>query len=174
MWRFIICLCLLWSVAHAERSTPWTQFKVPAPGKSESIGSYAGGCMIGAKALPEKGVGFESIRRYRNRYYGQPDMIDYLQELGRTLTDLGIPPILVGDLSQPRGGLMGYGHRSHQIGLDADLWTQIFGSRGLWGRSGNMMRTSLRLWIAARRRLSHRDGPHRSYPPYGARPMMRE
>ena len=33
-----------------------------------------------------------------------------------------MPAALIGDLSQPRGGLMGYGHRSHQIGLDADIW----------------------------------------------------
>jgi penicillin-insensitive murein endopeptidase len=32
------------------------------------------------------------------------------------------PGILVGDMSQPRGGPMITGHASHQIGLDADLW----------------------------------------------------
>ena len=30
--------------------------------------------------------------------------------------------ILVGDMSQPRGGPMKTGHRIHQSGLDADLW----------------------------------------------------
>ena len=32
------------------------------------------------------------------------------------------PGILVGDISQPRGGPMLTGHASHQIGLDADIW----------------------------------------------------
>jgi penicillin-insensitive murein DD-endopeptidase len=30
--------------------------------------------------------------------------------------------LLVGDMSQPRGGPMLTGHASHQIGLDADIW----------------------------------------------------
>ena len=30
--------------------------------------------------------------------------------------------LLVGDLSQPRGGPMTSGHASHQVGLDADIW----------------------------------------------------
>ena len=32
------------------------------------------------------------------------------------------PGILVGDMSQPRGGPMLTGHASHQIGIDADIW----------------------------------------------------
>jgi penicillin-insensitive murein DD-endopeptidase len=32
------------------------------------------------------------------------------------------PGLLVGDVSQPRGGPMLSGHASHQIGLDADIW----------------------------------------------------
>jgi penicillin-insensitive murein endopeptidase len=30
--------------------------------------------------------------------------------------------MMVGDLSQPRGGLMSSSHRSHQNGLDVDIW----------------------------------------------------
>ena len=36
--------------------------------------------------------------------------------------DAGWPGILVGDMSQPRGGPMLTGHASHQVGLDADIW----------------------------------------------------
>jgi penicillin-insensitive murein DD-endopeptidase len=36
--------------------------------------------------------------------------------------DAGWPGILIGDMSQPRGGPMFTGHASHQIGLDADVW----------------------------------------------------
>jgi penicillin-insensitive murein endopeptidase len=36
--------------------------------------------------------------------------------------DAGWPGILVGDMSQPRGGPMITGHASHQVGLDADVW----------------------------------------------------
>jgi murein endopeptidase len=34
----------------------------------------------------------------------------------------GWPGLLVGDLSQPRGGPMVSSHASHQVGLDADIW----------------------------------------------------
>src|SRR5207248_10349421 len=30
--------------------------------------------------------------------------------------------LMIGDISQPRGGPMLDGHASHQIGLDADIW----------------------------------------------------
>ncbi len=34
----------------------------------------------------------------------------------------GWPGLLIGDISQPRGGPMFTGHASHQVGLDADMW----------------------------------------------------
>jgi penicillin-insensitive murein endopeptidase len=34
----------------------------------------------------------------------------------------GWPGLLVGDISQPRGGPMLTDHASHQVGLDADIW----------------------------------------------------
>ena len=39
--------------------------------------------------------------------------------------------LLVGDLSQPRGGPMLTGHASHQIGLDADIWLTPMPNRRL-------------------------------------------
>ena len=87
-----------------------------------SIGGYANGCLIGADTLAEKGVGFESIRRFRNRYYGHPKMVKLIEWLGKKNEELGRAPLLIGDLSQPAGGPMAYGHASHQMGLDADVW----------------------------------------------------
>ena len=40
----------------------------------------------------------------------------------RARRDAGWHGILVGDMSQPRGGPMLTGHASHQVGLDADIW----------------------------------------------------
>jgi penicillin-insensitive murein endopeptidase len=61
------------------------------------------------------------MRPSRNRYYGHPDLIAFVQNLGKQAKTLG-GRLLIGDLSQLRGGPMSYGHRSHQIGLDADIW----------------------------------------------------
>jgi penicillin-insensitive murein endopeptidase len=40
----------------------------------------------------------------------------------KAATAAGWPGLLIGDMSQPRGGPMLTGHASHQIGLDADVW----------------------------------------------------
>ena len=45
--------------------------------------------------------------------------------------DAGWPGILVGDMSQPRGGPMFTGHASHQVGLDADIWLTPMPNRQL-------------------------------------------
>ena len=50
-------------------------------------------------------------------------LLDYLERLASDARALdGWPGLLVGDMSQPRGGPMLTGHTSHQIGLDADIW----------------------------------------------------
>jgi penicillin-insensitive murein endopeptidase len=43
----------------------------------------------------------------------------------------GWPGLLVGDMSQPRGGPMITGHASHQVGLDADIWLTPMPNRQL-------------------------------------------
>lgn len=90
----------------------------PAP-----IGFYSRGCAAGLVALPETGPTWQAMRLNRNRYYGQPEMIAYLEDLSRFAATLpGWKGLYIGDISQPRGGPMTGGHASHQIGLDADIW----------------------------------------------------
>ena len=108
--------------ASAKRETPWVQFKTPSAERSEAIGGYSNGCLRGARALPESGEGFRSIRRFRNRYYGHSELVDFVTVLGKKIVADELRTVLVGDMSQPRGGLMDYGHRSHQLGLDVDIW----------------------------------------------------
>src|SRR5258705_12742637 len=63
------------------------------------------------------------MRLSRNRYWGHPNLIALLKRLAdKAHKDAGWPGILVGAMSQPRGGPMLTGHASHQIGLDADIW----------------------------------------------------
>ncbi|MCB9538554.1 MAG: penicillin-insensitive murein endopeptidase [Myxococcales bacterium] len=100
----------------------WAAFRSPASGRAEAIGGYAGGCLVGAVALPESGPGFTSIRRHRHRFFGHPALAEFVERFGEAVVAAGLDPVLVGDLSQPRGGRMPSGHRSHQVGLDADVW----------------------------------------------------
>jgi penicillin-insensitive murein endopeptidase len=63
------------------------------------------------------------MRLSRNRNWGHPALVAFLQDLAITgRAQDGWNGLLVGDMSQPRGGPMLTGHRSHQIGLDADIW----------------------------------------------------
>jgi len=87
-----------------------------------AIGSYAKGCAAGLVALPETGPTWQAMRLSRNRNWGHPEMIRFLQDLSVEATRIGWRGLYVGDISQPRGGPMTSGHSSHQIGLDADIW----------------------------------------------------
>jgi penicillin-insensitive murein endopeptidase len=87
-----------------------------------AIGSYAKGCAAGLVQLPETGPTWQAMRLSRNRNWGHPEMIAFLQDLSREATRHGWAGLYIGDISQPRGGPMTSGHNSHQIGLDADIW----------------------------------------------------
>lgn len=98
------------------RSGPSAQS--PAP-----FGSYSRGCLAGGARLPETGPTWQAMRLSRNRNWAHPQTVDFVQDLSRKAAALpGTNGLFVGDLSQPRGGPMLTGHRSHQIGMDADIW----------------------------------------------------
>ena len=97
--------------------------KMPAAKAARSIGFYAKGCLAGAKALPIDGTAWQVMRLSRNRNWGHPKLIALIEKLAvEARAHDGWPGLLVGDISQPRGGPMPSGHASHQVGLDADIW----------------------------------------------------
>ena len=96
---------------------------LPAAMPTRVVGFYAKGCIAGAAALPINGETWQVMRLSRNRYWAHPAMVALLARLAaKAHKDAGWPGILVGDMSQPRGGPMFTGHASHQVGLDADIW----------------------------------------------------
>src|SRR5712671_5240284 len=96
---------------------------LPAAMPTHVVGFYAKGCIAGAEGLPINGETWQVMRLSRNRYWAHPDMVALIKRLAaRAHKDAGWPGILVGDMSQPRGGPMITGHASHQVGLDADIW----------------------------------------------------
>src|SRR6266480_3510429 len=95
----------------------------PAPGPARPIGDYTKGCVAGAVQLPADGPNWQVMRPSRNRAWGHPILVGFLQRLAATLPSVANwPGLLVGDIGQPRGGPMLTGHTSHQVGLDADIW----------------------------------------------------
>ncbi len=112
----------------------------PASMAARSIGFYSHGCLAGAQALPVNGETWQVMRVSRDRFWGHPNLIRFLEHLSsRAPEEAGWPGILVGDMSQPRGGPMITGHASHQIGLDADIWLTPMPDRQLSRRDREEM-----------------------------------
>lgn len=104
----------------------------PAPGPAEAIGTYGRGCLEGAVELPADGPNWQVMRPSRDRAWGHPALIGFIERLAAKLpAEAGWPGLLIGDLAQPRGGPMLTGHDSHQIGLDADIWLTPMPARRL-------------------------------------------
>src|ERR1700727_2426412 len=95
---------------------------LPASMPTQVIGFYSKGCIAGAKQMPINGDTWQVMRLSRNRNWGHPDLIALLERLSAKAHKDGWRGLLVGDMSQPRGGPMITGHASHQVGLDADVW----------------------------------------------------
>jgi len=89
---------------------------------AQVFGSYAKGCLAGAVQLPETGPTWQAMRLSRNRNWGHPSLIAFLERLSKKSTQLGWKGLYIGDMSQPRGGPMTSSHASHQVGLDVDIW----------------------------------------------------
>lgn len=125
------------ALAHPEDpSTPAKQLFAralkPAPLPPAAIGFYAKGCMAGGQPLPVTGDAWQVMRLSRNRNWGLPVLVDFLERLARRVRADGIfPGLLIGDMAQPRGGPMINGHASHQVGLDADIWLRPMPERVL-------------------------------------------
>ena len=97
--------------------------KLPANLAARAIGNYSRGCLSGAQALPVNGPAWQVMRTSRNRNWGHPSLLNLIERLASDAKQTaGWNGLLVGDISQPRGGPMLTGHASHQIGLDADVW----------------------------------------------------
>lgn len=122
-WRLVeLIAALAVLVAGPAAAQDWGALSTPTSAPVAVIGGYARGCIGGASALPADGPGYEVMRLSRNRYYGHPELLQFIEVLGADLAAAGHPGLLIGDLAQPRGGPMNSGHRSHQIGLDVDIW----------------------------------------------------
>lgn len=105
---------------------------LPADMSARAIGFYSRGCLAGGAALSIDGDAWQVMRLSRNRNWGHPDMIRTVERIARQSKSEGVwPGLLVGDISQPRGGPMLTGHASHQIGLDADIWLTPMPTRTL-------------------------------------------
>ncbi len=126
-WRRYAVLCFAMLVmatapAGADTVPEWWEVDGPAQQRPDVFGTYTRGCVAGTQALPLDGPGHQVMRPSRDRFYGHPVLIRFLDDFSERVRAAGHPGLLIGDLAQPRGGPMRSGHASHQLGLDADIW----------------------------------------------------
>jgi penicillin-insensitive murein endopeptidase len=103
----------------------------PVPLAARAIGFYTRGCLAGGVALPVNGPSWQVMRLSRNRNWGHPELVKFLERFASKVPRVGWPGLLVGDMAQARGGPMLTGHASHQVGLDADIWLTPMPNREL-------------------------------------------
>jgi penicillin-insensitive murein endopeptidase len=120
---FILLLAFFTECAAYSEASRWAAVTQPATDAgAQSIGDYTSGCLSGAVSLPVNGPGYQVMRLSRKRYYGHPDLKQFIENIGLSVADRHLGALLIGDLGQPRGGPTLTGHRSHQTGLDVDIW----------------------------------------------------
>jgi len=101
----------------------FSKAKLPTLGHAMAIGYYPRGCLQGGVELPVDGPNWQVMRLSRNRNWGHPELVNFLERFAPLAAKAtGWHGILVGDMAQPRGGPLPFGHASHQIGLDVDIW----------------------------------------------------
>ncbi len=109
--------------------------KAPVAQAPQAIGRYEHGCIAGAQKIAASGAGWQTMRLARNRFWGHPVLIAYIQRLASDVRRLdGLPGIIVGDMAQPIGGPLQGGHASHQMGLDVDFWYTLMPRAHAFGR----------------------------------------
>ncbi|MEO6300613.1 MAG: penicillin-insensitive murein endopeptidase [Paracoccaceae bacterium] len=124
MKRLLLVLLMMACPAGAEplAAKLFAAKTQPSNQQSMPIGTYARGCAAGNVELPETGPTWQAMRLSRDRNFGNPVLVSYLEDLSGKVTQFGWRGLYIGDMGNPRGGPMISGHASHQIGLDADVW----------------------------------------------------
>ena len=73
--------------------------------------------------IANHGIVLASHARVTQSLLGQSGfLVAFIERLADSGKKVGWNGLLIGDMSQPRGGPMLKGHSSHQIGLDVDIW----------------------------------------------------
>ncbi len=97
----------------------------PVAGSPQSIGGFANGCVIGAQPLPLESADYQVMRSDQRRYFGHPDLLNFIHRLSAQAHQQQLGTVLIGDMAMPAGGRFSSGHASHQSGLDVDIWLQL-------------------------------------------------
>jgi penicillin-insensitive murein endopeptidase len=127
---FISIFFLISCSHHLPNYAASLNTRLPIESKPEAVGDYSLGCLLGAQTFSGEESGLLISQMKRGRYWGHPNLIKILTSAGIEFKKIN-KTIIVGDLSQSRGGPTLSGHNSHQTGLDVDIWFKMFKSSNL-------------------------------------------
>ncbi len=122
---FSVLVLSLFSCSHQLPDFSSTlSSRLPTKSQSFAHGEYSLGCLDGAVTFRGDEKGLLIAHKNRGRYWGHPSLIKFLTDAGSVFYK-NKKNIILGDLSQSRGGPMLTGHNSHQNGLDVDIWFKM-------------------------------------------------
>ena len=75
-------------VPDVPAKTLFSSIKNPAPLEARAIGFYSKGCLAGAKALPINGTEWQAMRLSRNRNWGHPNLVSFLERFAQDVRRL--------------------------------------------------------------------------------------
>src|SRR5207302_2692327 len=88
----------------------FSEKKLPSLGRAMAIGYYPRGCLQGGVELPTTGPTWQVMRLSRNRNWGHPDLVKFLERFAPLAAQAtGRKGILIGDMAQARGGPLPFG-----------------------------------------------------------------
>ena len=106
VWELTFCCGAVGAQERLSASVPakllFSAMSRPASLAARSIGFYSRGCLAGAVALPVIGPSWQVMRLSRNRNWGHPRLVSYLERLAKDARSFGWSGLLIGDLSQPK------------------------------------------------------------------------
>ncbi len=80
---------------------------------------------LAPRRSPLSAPGYQVMRTDQRRYFGHPDLVQFIQRLSNQVHNKGMGTVLIGDMGMPAGGRFNGGHASHQTGLDVDIFLQL-------------------------------------------------
>ncbi|EJK41101.1 penicillin-insensitive murein endopeptidase, partial [Klebsiella pneumoniae] len=96
MKNTVIALLALLASAGSLAATPWQKITQPIGGSAQSIGAFSNGCIVGAEALPLSAPGYQVMRTDQRRYFGHPDLVQFIQRLSNQVHNKGMGTVLIG------------------------------------------------------------------------------
>ncbi|WP_016594899.1 penicillin-insensitive murein endopeptidase, partial [Yersinia pestis] len=102
MKNWIVGMVALVTMVPVMAATPWQKITHPVAGSPQSIGGFANGCVIGAQPLPLESADYQVMRSDQRRYFGHPDLLNFIHRLSAQAHQQQLGTVLIGDMAKKK------------------------------------------------------------------------